>query len=470
MKRKYKIVIVVIGILLLISSLIYTSFAYFKKTRVQSNSNIAKVGCFDIEFSDAGNVDLGSTYPISDKEGFKVLPYTFTITNVCDSWSEYQINLESMNIDDSKSLPIRYVRTSLAENGLIITNSLLSSNDVVEPIIDGAYESHRLYSDILRSNESITYEFRMWVDKDTPAIDEVMNAFYEARISVEFTYMHNKFKDSGTLMQTSLESTDGFWAHRSDIASVVIEDSIYEVENASYSYDVSAAQDNSVMSYLVNNGDDTFTLYLQGDGGVKANEYSIDLFREFTSLKNVEGIENLDLSETRYLTDAFRGCTALEELNWDLSVMNTSKLNNIDSLFRNCTNLKTINIKWFDTSNVKVFYSLFSGCESLENLTLDSLNVKSAQNLSRMFYNCNSLKSIDLSHFDTSNVTDMSLMFAYNYVLTNIDVSGFNTTNVQTFKDMFYNCESLKKIDVSNFNTASASDFSNMFYDCEQLI
>ena len=54
-----------------------------------------------------------------------------------------------------------------------------------------------------------------------------------------------------------------------------------------------------------------------------------------------------------------------------------------------------------------------------------------------MFYYCSNLISLDVSGFDTSNVTNMSGVFYNCDSLTSLDLSSFDTSNVTTMSDMF---------------------------------
>ena len=113
------------------------------------------------------------------------------------------------------------------------------------------------------------------------------------------------------------------------------------------------------------------------------------------------------------------------------------------SSFRDCCNLKTLDVKHFDTSNVT--------------------------EMGYMFANCKNLTSLDVSSFETSDVIDMQGMFMYCNNLTNIDVSSFNTSKVKNFTYMFEDCTSLTSLDVSRFNTSSLRYSYSMFDDCSSL-
>ncbi len=71
------------------------------------------------------------------------------------------------------------------------------------------------------------------------------------------------------------------------------------------------------------------------------------------------------------------------------------------------------------------------------------VNVTGMTNASCMFYKCTDLMSLDMSGFDTSQVTDMSGMFDSCRNLSTLDLSSFDTSQVTNMSDMFYNCPEL---------------------------
>ena len=82
-------------------------------------------------------------------------------------------------------------------------------------------------------------------------------------------------------------------------------------------------------------------------------------------------------------------------------------------------------------------------------------------NADSMFYNCSSVKTVDAGKFDTSKVKDMSYMFGNCQALTTLDLSGFKTSRVEDMSGMFSDCESLTSIDLSSFDTSNVVDFSS---------
>ena len=97
-------------------------------------------------------------------------------------------------------------------------------------------------------------------------------------------------------------------------------------------------------------------------------------------------------------------------------------------------------------------------------------------NMSYMFYGMSNLTTLNLSSFNTSNVTDMSCMFSGMPNLITLDISNFDTSQVTSMYGMFYLKDEdilkdkLEKIYVNNdFNTAKLTDFSRMFKNRKKL-
>ena len=109
-------------------------------------------------------------------------------------------------------------------------------------------------------------------------------------------------------------------------------------------------------------------------------------------------------------------------------------------------------------------YGMFTSCYNIKILNLKKFDTSNVRNMSTMFSNCSSLTSLDLSSFDTSKVTDMSYMFSGCDRLTSLDVSNFDTSKVTDMSSMFDSCSGLTSLDLSSFNTSEVTDMSRMFY------
>ena len=54
-----------------------------------------------------------------------------------------------------------------------------------------------------------------------------------------------------------------------------------------------------------------------------------------------------------------------------------------------------------------------------------------------LFRNCNNIKTIDVSSFDTTSVTSMLAMFYGCSSLTSLNLSNYDTSNVKSMNTMF---------------------------------
>lgn len=191
-------------------------------------------------------------------------------------------------------------------------------------------------------------------------------------------------------------------------------------------------------------------------------------FYRFEGLTKIEHLDYLNTSEVENMGSMFSNCTSLETL--DLSSFNTEKVTNMFEMFVGSTNLRTINLpKGFIGSNVTDLNGMFRGCARLTELDLSGSNAEKMKDMGWMFYGCVALSNLNLSGFKTGSVTDMRYLFSSCQSLESLDLSGFNTENVSSMVSMFSQCSSLRSLDLSSFNTSKVIDMNLMFYMCTNL-
>ena len=180
MKNK-KTIIAIISIVALLLVLLGVTYAYWLVTKTQTNSNIISSACLDITLDNETNdINLTSQYPMSDEDGMKLTPYTFTITNNCNTSLDYQVALESIG-DEANAIKATSLKVALDTNA-----DLLSNRASVSSTVNGAYAAHRLSYGTLSAtgNEgsSVTHSLRIWIDENAP-ISEA-NKSFQSKISV----------------------------------------------------------------------------------------------------------------------------------------------------------------------------------------------------------------------------------------------------------------------------------------------
>ena len=177
MKRKK--VLMIIGIFIVVAVIVGASYAYWLFTRNQTTMNKLLVGCLTLSLSDEQNdINLQKTYPISDEEGASLVPYSFTITNTCDLFADYTINLEVLG---ESTLDSKYIRVML--NNEAVQN--LNEYESTTTSIANSKDSKVLAKGSLGSGDSVDYTLRLWLDGETGPYDtEAMNKTLATKIVV----------------------------------------------------------------------------------------------------------------------------------------------------------------------------------------------------------------------------------------------------------------------------------------------
>ena len=201
--------------------------------------------------------------------------------------------------------------------------------------------------------------------------------------------------------------------------------------------------------------------------GVSLPKDATAVFANLPNVTEIEGLENLDTSETTNMTHLFDDCYDLISL--DLSKFNNSQVTDMSYMFKDCKKLSSLNLNNFNTSQVTNMSGMFNNCYGLTSIDLSNFDTHNVTNMSSMFSGCSALKTLDLLNFNTSRVADMSAMFINCSGLKSLNVSKFDTSQVTKMNSMFSNCYNLSSINVSNFNTGKVTDMSYMFFRCSGL-
>ncbi len=186
-KKKVNVIVLVVSVLL---TLIGLSYGYFFIQKNQVNNNVAGSKCFKLEFSNESEaINLSNMYPVSDEEGKKQVPYSFTITNICDMLAGYTVNMEML---EGTTLNSKYL-------DILVNNEeikLLSTYEATDTVIANSTESRILTKGTLAYNDSVDYTVRFWMDKDVEDI-ESMNKYFASKIVVTAQPSNYSPKEAG---------------------------------------------------------------------------------------------------------------------------------------------------------------------------------------------------------------------------------------------------------------------------------
>ena len=118
----------------------------------------------------------------------------------------------------------------------------------------------------------------------------------------------------------------------------------------------------------------------------------IGLCKDVTSAETID-VSNIDISGTVRLNYMFEGCSSLKSVTWGSS-FNTSKIEEMLGMFKDCTSLENIDLRNFDTSSAKTLQEMFSGCTALKTVNVSSFDTSKVQGYYNMFNGCSSLTTI----------------------------------------------------------------------------
>ena len=202
--KKTRIAIISVVALLLV--LIGVTYAYWLVTKTQTNSNIISSACLDITLDNESNdISLSSQYPMSDEEGMKLTPYTFKVTNNCNTSIDYQVALEAIG-DEANAIASSAIKVALDNS-----SKLYSHYGEVSTTISGAYESRSIgYARLAASGKegsSVTHSLRIWIDENAP-ISEA-NKTFQSKISVTIGQGIDSPYEEGTLAYDILANNGG---------------------------------------------------------------------------------------------------------------------------------------------------------------------------------------------------------------------------------------------------------------------
>ena len=188
--QKKKVLIIIISIVLILS-VIGISYAVWTLNLTQTSENDIASTCFNISFTEKDNISLQKSYPLYDKDGKKLTPYEFTITNNCDSSASYAVNLEVLNtstLTNNNAIKVMFSKKEgNVENELKL--DLLSNYETVTKTLNNAKSAFNLTTGYLDSKESKTYDLRLWLDENvTTETLNIQNTTFNSKVIVTAKY------------------------------------------------------------------------------------------------------------------------------------------------------------------------------------------------------------------------------------------------------------------------------------------
>ena len=419
MDKKKQLLLSIGLVLILVLMIVGISYAAFKFTGLGNKPNTITTGAITMEYEESTNtISMTGALPTTDATGKVRLTkgeyFDFTIKSSIKGNANinWEIAAEDITPSSAKKMAGKNIKLYLTK-----LDSAGAETQVMAPKVYNASTSANtktgrpsgvmsLATGTMSTSETTNYRLRMYVDENyNPQGDGgglsfsvKINAYGKVKEAPTGSKMKAYMTGFGPMPQTDFH-TD---AYRSKITSIITKKDNIVPATATESWDISEAQDGSVMAYVEDDGtgNSTYKVTIGGKGGIIANESMIGYFVGFNKMTSI-----------------------------DLSALDTSEVTDMSAMFASCSSLTSLDVSNFDTSKVT--------------------------NMGFMFYECSSLPSLDVRNFDTSEVTNMDCMFEECSSLTNLDVSNFDTSQVTTMDGMFCNCPAWNTVNQTKFAHAN---------------
>ena len=211
MEKKKRNILVIVVLLIGVVAIIGVSYALWSLNLTQTGKNDIASSCFNISFTEKDNISLQKSYPLYDKDGKKLTPYEFTITNNCDSYASFNVNLEVLNtttLTNNDAVKVMISSKTGATETEINTN-LLSSYKTTTKILDNAQASFNLTTGYLNAKESKTYTLRLWLDENVDMNTEgVQNTKFSSKVVVTASYVEEIPKSASETIASLVSGAD----------------------------------------------------------------------------------------------------------------------------------------------------------------------------------------------------------------------------------------------------------------------
>lgn len=275
----------------------------------------------------------------------------------------------------------------------------------------------------------------------------------------------NMMVGSGAISEEEKELPEqGFWGQisvrRADVRTITFRDTLADAPD--YVWDLSAARNKSVVGWY-RNGE----MVVAADGKVALNENSAMLFAGMNCCTQINFGDAVDTSYVKNMSCMFRDCSQLKAL--DLSCFDTSNVTDMSFMFYGCKALEKLDVSGFRTEKVTAMRGMFTVCRNLESADLSSFHTPELTDMKAMFDSCMKLKNVVLTNFDTSKVTNMQNLFGGCRSLEELDLNSFRTPAVETMSNMFAYCTGLQKLAMKNATTENTKGMAQMFLHVGQL-
>ena len=185
-KKKKRKLSIYYGLLVTVICIIGVSFAWFRLYLSQTENNtIASRTCFNTTLTeDTSKISLTDAFPISDEDGLKQTPFTFTIKNNCNSYVKVYITIDSTYREstDTSYLKDNYMKVNISPEGTTTSKSVILGSQTLTDL-ESNRKGYIIVSTGLKANEEKSYDLRIWMDSAV-TIEQGLNKNWSGKIVV----------------------------------------------------------------------------------------------------------------------------------------------------------------------------------------------------------------------------------------------------------------------------------------------
>ena len=155
------------GLLVTVICIIGVSFAWFRLYLSQNENNtLASRTCFNTTLTeDTSKISLTDAFPITDEDGLKQTPFTFTIKNNCNSYVKVYITIDSTYREstDTSYLKDNYMKVNISPKGTTTGKSVILGNQTLTDL-ENNRKGYIIINTGLKASEEKSYDLRIWMD------------------------------------------------------------------------------------------------------------------------------------------------------------------------------------------------------------------------------------------------------------------------------------------------------------------
>ena len=174
------------GLLITLVVFMGVSYAWFRLKLTQTNSNVIGTRtCLDASLTEkTSKITLSDAFPISDEDGLKQTPFTFTIKNNCNSYVKIYITIDSTYRESTNTsyLKDNYMKVNISPKGTTTSKSVILGSQTLTDL-ENNKKGYIIVSTGLKANEEKSYDLRIWMDS-TVTTEQGLNKNWSGKIVV----------------------------------------------------------------------------------------------------------------------------------------------------------------------------------------------------------------------------------------------------------------------------------------------